>query len=91
MLGDVAQHFDEPHHRKLLDMLDQLDAGRTHLIATDAGETKWNAPRGELARDAGGVKVAGHFPGDEKNVTHDWRPARDRKDLETYARYRARS
>jgi len=91
MLLDVAQHFDEAHHRELLDMLDKLNAGRAHLIATDASESKWNAPRGERARDAGAVKVAGHFPGDEKNVTHDWRPARDRKDSETYARYRARS
>ena len=91
MLRHVPQHFDEAHYRELLDVFDKLDAGGAHLIAANAREPIRHTARGKLARDAGGVKVAGHFSGDEKNVTHDWMPARYRRGLETCARCRGRS
>ena len=32
----VLEHLDEPHHRELLDVLDELHAGGAHLVAADA-------------------------------------------------------
>jgi hypothetical protein len=52
-------------------MLDELDAGGAHVVAANSCQSERSTARRELARDTGGVRVAGHFSGDKENVTHD--------------------
>ncbi len=74
----VLEHLDEPHHRELLDVLDELHAGGAHLVAADADgvEASGRAARRELAHHARRVQIAGNFSGDEQNLTHERLPRR---------------
>ena len=38
MFGYVLEHFYEAHHRKLVSMLDELDAGGAHRVSADSDE-----------------------------------------------------
>jgi hypothetical protein len=66
----VLDDLDEPHHRELFNMLNELHSGGAHLIATNSNEMVLRPTGGQLASDRRRVRVAGDLSGDKQNLTH---------------------
>ncbi len=47
MLGNVPHHFGEAHDREILDVFDDLDAGRAHVPPTDTDHRQLRRRRPE--------------------------------------------